>query len=480
MNPELSDAMIDAQLLSYLQDRAEDAAAHARTPEQVLAEMSVATRPRFWTDRLAQRPAHLAWLVALALLVLALLAALAVGGWLRSPIAIRIAIELPFGRADSAASSIAHGVELAVNDMNGRTGRFRIEIPRSVVLSDTVDGEPDDPLGATNMASIAADPDVVAVIGPFNSSVAQAQLPISRAAGLLQCSPANTDPQLTRPSAESDPGRANYIRVVTTDDVAAAAAARFVLERLGKTSVAVLDDNQGAGTAMADWFAAEFTRLGGNVVWRAGLSNTTAGISTMLASARATNPQAIYFGGSGDAAATLVKSAADAGLGGSRSSGPMRSTTGAPPRRARSSILPARAAGRPTASFRGRPTAPEPRRSSQDIERSTVPTRRRLPPSGTRAPRSSSRRSSRSILTRWPVRQASGMWCGPRASTPIRRLTRSSARSVSTHAAMSPRSGSRSTPSTLSPPHGQPPTRSTLPPRPGGDEAGLVITSNAR
>ena len=42
------------------------------------------------------------------------------------------------------------------------------------------------------MSQIAADGAEIAVIGPLNSSVAAAQIPISNEAGLLQCSPANT------------------------------------------------------------------------------------------------------------------------------------------------------------------------------------------------------------------------------------------------------------------------------------------------
>jgi len=163
------------------------------------------------------------------------------------------------------------------------------------------------------MRHIVGDAAVVAVIGPFNSYVAQAQIPISNAAGLLQCSPATTDPQLTRTGT---PNPRNYIRVITTDDAAAAGAARFVLERLGKTSVLVVDDNQDQGTAMADWFAAEFGRLGGSVILRETLPDSASALSAMLASALAKRPQAIYFGGSGDRAATLLNAAVQAGMGG--------------------------------------------------------------------------------------------------------------------------------------------------------------------
>lgn len=325
MSRKFSDEMIDAQLLTYLRDRAEDGAARARTPEQVAARMSAARRPRFWGARLEMRAASVAWVVALALLVLALLASLFGGARLPSPIptrTVRIGIELPLGGDDRVAVPIANGIKLAVDDASGQTDHFRIEIPQSVILSDLVNGLADGPRGAANMRQIVADPDVIAVIGPFNSTVAHEQIPISNAAGLLQCSPATTEPQLTRPggsgtlrSGSPTSSPANYIRVVTTDDVAAAGAARYLLERLGKTSVYVLDDKSDYGIAVANWFEAELTRLGGSVVARQSLTDAEAAQPGVLDAARAKNPQAIYFGGAANEGAVLLKAAGQAGLG---------------------------------------------------------------------------------------------------------------------------------------------------------------------
>lgn len=325
MSRQLPDDMFDARLIAYLDDRAEDGAARARTPEQVAAQIALRLPPRYGIGPGATPVLRLAWLVAIAALVLALLTALVAGGRLLSespPRVVTIAIELPLGGSDPGAAPIANGIMLAVNDAGGQAGRFRIEVPESTILSDLVDGLPDASQGAANMRQIVADPVVVAVIGPFSSTVAQQQIPISNAAGLLQCSPANTNPQLTRtadsgiqPDGSPAASRVNYIRTVTTDDVAAAGAARYVFERLGKTSVYVIDDNQGYGTAMADWFEAEFARLGGSVVSRASLPDSADALSAMIASARAKKPQAIYFGGTGDRGATLLRSVVQAGLG---------------------------------------------------------------------------------------------------------------------------------------------------------------------
>ncbi|MEO8436852.1 MAG: branched-chain amino acid ABC transporter substrate-binding protein [Chloroflexota bacterium] len=325
MSRRLPDEMFDARLVAYLEDRAEDGAARARTPEQVATDIAGRLRPTYRVRPVATPVLRLAWLVVLVALLLVLLTSLLAGGrlpWVSPPRIVRIAIELPLGGSDQRGAPIADGIMLAVSDAAGQTGPFRIEIPPSAILSDLVGGLPDASQGAANMRRIVADPDVVAVIGPFSSTVAEEQIPISSAAGLLQCSPANTNPQLTRtadngvqPAGSPAPSRANYIRTVTTDDVAAAGAARYLFSRLGKTSVYVIDDNQGYGMAMADWFGAEFARLGGTVLARAHMPDSNGALPATLATARAKNPQAIYFGGTGDRGASLLRAAVQAGLG---------------------------------------------------------------------------------------------------------------------------------------------------------------------
>src|SRR6185295_8570640 len=143
------------------------------------------------------------------------------GGGLNN--AIQIAVELPFQGSDKAASDpILNGIRLAVKDANaGSVGGFTITVPNSAVYDDALNGAHDPQTGANNMTKIVADPNYVAAIGPLNSGVAKAQIPISNAAGLLQCSPANTNTELTKGAAakqiRTKPN--NYIRVVTNDAI---------------------------------------------------------------------------------------------------------------------------------------------------------------------------------------------------------------------------------------------------------------------
>src|SRR4029077_1423347 len=146
--------------------------------------------------------------------------------------AIQIAVELPFQGSDKAASDpILNGVRLAVKDAGGAVGGFTITVPNSAVLDDARNGAHDPQTGANNMTKIVADPNYVGVVGPLNSGVAKAQIPISNAAGLLQCSPANTKPAPTKgPDAAALRTKPNnYIRVVTNDAIQGPAAAAYII-----------------------------------------------------------------------------------------------------------------------------------------------------------------------------------------------------------------------------------------------------------
>ncbi len=240
------------------------------------------------------------------------------GGGDTSKGTVNFAIELPQqGSEKAAADPIINGVKLAVKQAGGAAGGYKIEIPQSVILDDALNGAHDPQTGANNMNQLVANENVVAVIGPLNSSVAKAQIPISNAGGLAQCSPANTNPDLTK----GDPGKQlrtkpnNYVRVVTTDDVQGPAASQYIYDTLKKTSVYIIDDTETFGKGVADAFEADFKARGGTVVKHDGAPKTTQDYVTLMTAAKALNPQAIYFGGvTATGGARILKAAVQVGL----------------------------------------------------------------------------------------------------------------------------------------------------------------------
>jgi branched-chain amino acid transport system substrate-binding protein len=230
-----------------------------------------------------------------------------------------IAIELPQQGSEKAASDpIINGIKLAVKLAGGTAGGYKLDIPQSAIYDDALNGAHDPQTGANNMSKVVADPNTVAVIGPLNSSVAAAQIPISNEAGLLQCSPANTNPDLTKgqPAKDLRTKPNNYIRVVTTDDVQGPAAAQYIHQVLKKNSVYIIDDTETFGKGVADAFDKEFVAEGGTVVKHDAAPKTTQDYVSIMTAAKALNPESIYFGGvTATGGARILLAAQQAGLG---------------------------------------------------------------------------------------------------------------------------------------------------------------------
>jgi branched-chain amino acid transport system substrate-binding protein len=215
---------------------------------------------------------------------------------------LKIGTELPMSGAETAnGEPTANGVKLAIKQANAQKliAGYTIDIN---VQDDAVNGAHDPKQGATNMHTLVADTSVIGVVGPFNSSVAQAEIPISNEGGLLQCSPANTNTTLTYPpdSAQyrpSKPDKINYIRVAAPDSIQGPAGADFVFTDLGKKNVYILDDTETFGVGVGNSFSDEFKKVGGNVVKRDSAPKSTTDYTPLFTAAATLNPDVVYLAG---------------------------------------------------------------------------------------------------------------------------------------------------------------------------------------
>jgi branched-chain amino acid transport system substrate-binding protein len=228
---------------------------------------------------------------------------------------IKVGISLPLsGSALASAGPAEKGAQLAIKE-------FELEgyTVEAFVLDHAVNGVHDPQQGAKDMTTFVSDDAVVAVVGPFNSSVAKVQIPISNEAGLFQCSPANTNPDLTKGAGGQELRPAdwiNYVRVAATDDIQGPAVATFGIEQLGLKSVAIIDDTETYGKGLADAFQAEWEKLGGTVVGREGAPKGTTDYLPILTKFKEGNPDAVFYGGVTATGGGLVrKQMPQAGLG---------------------------------------------------------------------------------------------------------------------------------------------------------------------
>ena len=233
---------------------------------------------------------------------------------------IKIGIEFPLsGGAASHGIPSDNGAKLAIQEANkaGVPGGFTFVADD---LDDAVQGTHDPAQGAQNTKTFISDSAVLAMIGPFNSNVAKAEIPLTNDAGLAQISPAATNPGLTKgPDAKkglTHPDVIAFFRVCTTDDKQGAAGATFAKE-LGKKKAFVVDDNETYGKGLADVFEEQFKAGGGTVLGHEHLNKGQGDFKALLTKIKSQGPDLVFYGGTSvTGGALLRKQMGDVGMSG--------------------------------------------------------------------------------------------------------------------------------------------------------------------
>jgi branched-chain amino acid transport system substrate-binding protein len=227
-------------------------------------------------------------------------------------------VDLPLtGTEARGAVPALYGVRFFVGTHPTLDG-FNVSLKSS---DDASNGVPNPNRGAANVRTFLDDPNLVAMIGPFDSAVARLEIPIANVAGMAMVTPATSNPCLTRSvftPAMLNPARTeisckaaglpsaadlrpahtnNFFRLTTTDDLQGAAAADYVFHKLHVLRAAVMSDHEAYGQGLAYAFAARFTSLGGSVVGRFDLSPKNRDATAFLTNAKTAGAQAVYYGG---------------------------------------------------------------------------------------------------------------------------------------------------------------------------------------
>jgi branched-chain amino acid transport system substrate-binding protein len=214
---------------------------------------------------------------------------------------IKIATQSPLsGSLSLVGGDIKNGAELAMEQLKGPLEEmgFKVELAPydDMATPDT---------GVANAKKIVADPEVLCVVGHYNSGV---QIPSSEeyhAAGLANVSPANTNPTVT------DRKYMEVNRIVGRDDMQGAVGAQFSFDK-GMKSAYVLHDKTTYGQGIAEYFRLKAEELGMQVLGFEG-TEEKANFDAILTPVLAANPDVVYFGGMYDQAAVLFKQAREKG-----------------------------------------------------------------------------------------------------------------------------------------------------------------------
>src|SRR5579864_8460304 len=229
---------------------------------------------------------------------------------------VMVGITLPLTGADAEdAELIKDGAMLAIEEANakGGVGGYKIE---AVVLDDgtATAGQYDPAQAATNTKKLLATGGVVANVGPQMSGEGKAMSPILSEGDMATITPSSTNPDITDPKFASQfrpSGKAVYFRTVTTDRYQGPNMANYFAETLHVKTIYVLDDSGAYGVGIANSFQQRAQEKGIKILGRDQLNPKEADYTTILTKIKGLNPDALYYGGVGQAGQKLTKQAYD-------------------------------------------------------------------------------------------------------------------------------------------------------------------------
>jgi branched-chain amino acid transport system substrate-binding protein len=181
------------------------------------------------------------------------------------------------------------GIEVALADRDNMLLDHEIELVAEDSLCNAEGGQ-------TAAQNLAANEQILGIIGSSCSSEAVAGLPIISAAGMLMISPSNTAPRLTNADTETGgvwiPG---YYRTAHNDLFQGAVAAEYAYNELGLRSLATIHDGSPYAEGLQGVMADVFAELGGEVVFQGAVNVGDTDMSAILTEIAAAGPDIIYL-----------------------------------------------------------------------------------------------------------------------------------------------------------------------------------------
>lgn len=193
------------------------------------------------------------------------------------------------------------GVELAVADLNASGGILGQQV-RLISIDDACD---------SGQAIAAAQRLVAAkvsfVVGHQCSGASIPAAAIYARAGIIQMTPASTNPRLT------EEGRSNVFRICGRDDQQGAIAGDFLAARWPNSRIAIISDNSVYGKGLAEETRRQLRTHGITETLFEDLVPGQSDYSSLIEKLRAAGVEVVYFGGYYREAALLIRGAREEG-----------------------------------------------------------------------------------------------------------------------------------------------------------------------
>lgn len=169
------------------------------------------------------------------------------------------------------------------------------------------DDQADPKIGVSNAEMLVANPDVLGVVGHFNTGVAIPSSVKYESGSLVMVSPANSGVTLT------EEGKKTVHRICARDDAQGPKGAKYAKEVLGVKSVFLIHDKTAYGQGLVDQVKAQFEKDGVQVLGYEGVNQGEKDYNFVVNTAIASKPDMIYFGGIYPEAGIIVKQAREKG-----------------------------------------------------------------------------------------------------------------------------------------------------------------------
>jgi branched-chain amino acid transport system substrate-binding protein len=217
---------------------------------------------------------------------------------------IRIALAGPFtGSVTQYGDMVKQGVDTAIEQINAAGGVLGKQL--ELVTVDDACEPKQGPVAANRIVNDK----IHYVVGHVCSGATIAATDIYNNEGVLMVTPSATAPAVT-----DGKGYEMILRTIGRDDQQGPAAAKFILEQIKPTKVAVLHDKQSYGQGIAASVRSELQKAGTEVALFEGINAGDSDYSAVITKLKSTGVDFVYFGGYHPEMGLLLRQAAEQGV----------------------------------------------------------------------------------------------------------------------------------------------------------------------
>jgi branched-chain amino acid transport system substrate-binding protein len=218
-----------------------------------------------------------------------------------------IAVVGPITGSNAAlGEQMKRGAEMAVADINGKGG----VLGKNLDL--TIADDACDPKQAVAAANDVVGKKVVFVAGHYCSSASIPASSVYNEAGVLQMTPASTNPALTDDAAKK--GWNNVFRACGRDDAQGAVAGKYLADHYKGKHVAIVHDKTAYGKGIADETMKAMNAAGLKQTMYEAITQGDKDFSALISKMKQEKIDVIYYGGYQTEAGLIVRQARDQAL----------------------------------------------------------------------------------------------------------------------------------------------------------------------